>query len=295
MKKQKIGIIDHNEIFAKRLAGFLNKDEGLPFVAVVFTRADALKRYLTEKSLAFLISGMEEIIEAEDIPVIRLVEKKTTDYGMLYRYQKASLIKTDILERYEYLLPEKLTGESLIYGIYSPIGRCGKTTFALELLRQLRGSMYIGMETFNSINMDCGSIEPLLYGIMQKDETVFSELMELSGDWDGRRLLRSPDCYADLKYIDIDHLSWFLRGLSERTGITSVVMDIGPGVFEGPEMLKVCDRIIVPYDTDNDIRINSMESGFKKIGLTEITDRMEYVRMPVGADGLRELAKTLIE
>ncbi|MBR6221929.1 MAG: hypothetical protein IKQ71_00675 [Lachnospiraceae bacterium] len=293
MKKQRIGIIDYNEIFAKRLAGYMNKDQNLPFEVIVFTRADALNKY--KDSLVFLLSGIDEAVSSFQGTLIKLVDTKTTDYDKLYRYQKASLLKADILERFEYRMPKKATEQSVIYGVYSPIGRCGKTTLALELLRQLSGSFYIGMETFNSLLIECQSIEPLLYGIMQKDENVFSEILDISGSMNGQRVLRSPDCFIDFKAVDLEHLSWFLAGLCERLMLSAVILDIGAGVFESPEMLKVCDRLIVPVDIYDDPRIRSMESGFKRAGFSDIIENMEYVRLPIGAEELKTVVKKLVE
>lgn len=264
-----------------RLTEYIN-GQAFPFLMLAFTSVSAVEEYLKEQSLALLIMPVGEEKAKWDIPVLFLSDIRTEDEKLLFRYQSAARLSERISYCFFRAVPQKNVEDAAVYMVYSPFGRCGKTALSMELIRQLPGSLYIGMEEFNSLPGDGQGVEQLLYSIMQKHEGVIEELVQYRQNVFSAYALASPDCYFDFRVLDREHLEWFCAQLTQSGQYTAVVFDVGSGVFESPELLLGCDRLLVPMPAGQKggKKQRSMEAGFTRLGFQKLLERMEYLELP---------------
>ena len=302
-----------------RLMTYINH-AGLPYKAYAFTGQEALRKAVREHGLLFVLCAGQVYRELaadpcmHNIPIGCLTEVAGADgltpYGLcenllpddlhsareqtmevvarpadrfLYRYRSASQLVEDITACVIPLLPEQRSAGMPVYMVYSPCARCGKTTLALELTRQLPGALYIGMETYNSLLEAAkqGSFGQLLYGIMQEDPAVCDRLQTIRQVWHNSYLVPSADAYYDLRVLDEPHMQWFLDALAQTGQYTAVVLDIGTGAIGEPGLLRLGQRIWVPVweDAASQHKLDCMRNAMAVWDCQDIPDRMEVIPM----------------
>ena len=147
MKKKEIVICDQEEGYVERLGRFFERQDGNLFEVHGFTDAVVLSQFLNEKTVDILLVGkaivspvLDPLMENNCRAVLLLSDSpEESDPRVVYRYQSAENLLRQALAVYEETLSPAETEKRLhadIFGVYSPVKRCGKTTLSL-LLGQL--------------------------------------------------------------------------------------------------------------------------------------------------------------
>ena len=145
--KRIMAVYDVDPFYADRFAEFANQREAIPFTAVAFTSIARLREYAAQQQVELLLIGDEvKEDELEGIAagqIVRLSETGRADGGKpnggtpaVYKYQATDSVLRAVTACYQVKRPAvfAVTGtRSQIIGVYSPVGRCGKTGFALTL------------------------------------------------------------------------------------------------------------------------------------------------------------------
>lgn len=145
MYHYKIGICGGDFYYNLKLMEYLNCHEEIPIKAAVFSTGEAVEEYIQGNNLDMLLLGGEKPDMGSCIPVSRLIDQRDTTDG-IYKYQSADAVGRLIMDR----LGKKRAGESSWICIYSPVGRCGKTTLAKKICTHLTRSLYVGLEDYIS-------------------------------------------------------------------------------------------------------------------------------------------------
>ncbi len=282
MKTLRIGILDEEESYVERLAGYLNREQKGSWKISAFTDVSVLGVYLEKRKLDILVGTdreqMEGIYEKHpDLGMVWLTEQEESAelqrepgiFFPLYRYQSAKRIGEGIEE---FAGQIRKQDDKTMIAVYSPIGRCGKTTFALSALEQntYGGWLYIGMEDYSSLpeqeNTEGGAF---LYYMKERNETKVMQWIEENG---GR--IPSAGSPFDTKQIEGEDIEWF-RGILDQCGnCKGAVFDIGTGVLKDYDLLTLFDVVAVPYLT-----------GEKELAKKE---RFEQLLTLYGMDHLRD-------
>lgn len=168
--KKVVAMYEQEEAYGKNLAEYINRRESVPFEMQVFSQADKLSAYLQGHTPQLLLlsegSSLEsygEIREKAD-EVVYLTGQKEQVQGQngdyIYKYQPTDQILNQLIQHIgskEQRDNAILQTSCPIYGVYSPVGRCGKTTFSLllgELLSRRRSVLYIGFDELSFLEED---------------------------------------------------------------------------------------------------------------------------------------------
>ena len=135
-----------------------------------------------------------------------------------------------------------------IYGVYSPVGRCGKTTFSLllgELLARKRSVLYIGF-----------------------DELPF---------WD-----EEVNCPEDLCAIQPEEWSQLILKIAQETEYAAIVLDIGSKLWLADSIFLMCSQLYVPVLSERLAKDQQrrFELWLEKNGSDELLQRMQIVTLP---------------
>ena len=166
--KHILAVYDVDPVYAARFAEVVNQKEKIPFEVVAFSSIERLRAFAAEHPVKLLLLG--EHVPAEEKESIR-VEKVIllSDNGgkpvspsvpCVYKYQSSDAIVRDVMTWYGESpgeLPE-VSGRGLakVLGVYSPVGRCLKTSFALtmgKLLAQEERVLYLNLEEFSGLSV----------------------------------------------------------------------------------------------------------------------------------------------
>ena len=139
-------ICDAEKQYARKLMEAFCEKKNFGFQIHAFSQVEELKAFAEQTQIeVLLISGkvMSETISRMNIGKIILLSdgeiyEAFSDYESIYKYQSAEHIMKEVLCYYaEYAKP--VTGmhygkqEFEVYGVYSPVGRCGKSALAESL------------------------------------------------------------------------------------------------------------------------------------------------------------------
>ena len=165
-------VYDEDPLYAGRLAEYVNQKETFPFQAMAFSDLEKLKAYGRDHEIAILLVGERVREEAKEIKAgLKMLlcdgEFVSQEEASVYKFQSGDCILQEVMACYCTVPPEPglaLIGKrALIMGVYSPIGRCGKTSFSLTLAHMLgksQGVLFISLEEYSGFSkLVCGGYE----------------------------------------------------------------------------------------------------------------------------------------
>lgn len=244
----RIGILNQDKKYSYGLMEYLNNTE-YHFKAITFSGELPLRDYLRTQKLEFLL--IDEELESLDIdvPTIYVSEQREdAKEGYIYKYQSMNAIAKKLLS---YMKKEQVDYQKLrMYGVYSPLGRCGKTTIAKEICKHHRNSLYINMEEYPEEVDTSTNSEVFIYYLANYNPEVLNLIAQLKEDFRGNKSILGVNFYQDLRHISKSNISWFLDMLKANMDFKRVVFDIGQGVLMDIDILSCFDRVIVPTLSD---------------------------------------------
>lgn len=251
----KIGICDADAHYSVNLMEYINMRADIPFQCAAFSNVRAISEYAERNRLDLLL--LDENMECDlGLPCVRMTNAEMETGGMAYisKYQRIDDIAAQIL----HILGARHTeepSELKVYGVYSPLGRCGKTNLAMGICNRYRDSLYIGLEEYCGISEEAfgqaqRTSEHFWYFLLNKNEEVLSCIDGAPKLGSGFTMLCGPDCCRDYRLLSAEHVKWLYGILRERSAFRRVVFDIGAGSLADIEILDCFDRVFLPVLED---------------------------------------------
>lgn len=259
MQKIKIGVMDDEKEYVTRLISYLQEYSKGRWDLCAFTNIQALECYLDKRALDILIGTDRSILDKHrrnNDGICMWLTEQRCDYReeagklyVIYRFQSAreigKCIERIIENEKKYVEEDK----SLI-AIYSPVGRCGKTTMALDVVNSGRYGkwLYFGLEDYSSFE-DTDSekrviMDELLYYWKERKEDKLLALMEQS-----ENTLVSGTSFLDEKQIKVEDFRW-IRNLMLQSKYKGILFDVGTGIIQDFRLFREFDKVIVPFITE---------------------------------------------
>ncbi len=279
MKRLQMLLACEDEVYTERFLIYVNHYyPELPYEWHIFTEGSKLCAYLAgQKAALLLISesmahGMLRFRENDRVwkavdSCILLVDKapgiQQAGWSMVSRYQSIPFLMKKIMKIYAATAKTEKKGnvekgEMEMIGIYSPCGRCGKTSLALAMSEELskeKSTLLLNMEWCSGFGKRFDRIyEQDLSDILCDIEEQRAHLSE--------RLTALIVKNRDVSYVpplrnqeDIwatDKEVWkeLITLIREETGYEALICDFGQGVRGLYELLEMCDRVLVPVYPD---------------------------------------------
>ncbi len=263
---------------------YINGQNIYGILALAFTQEDRFRQYLEGNSLDLALAVEDFDVGQLEEKVIRLCREEGKEG--IYKYQPASEIILEIqksLEK-EYCIRKfensKQDMECRMLGVYSPIGRSGKTNLALALAKET-GSLYIGMEEYSNLIEGRTTMSDFCYWIRKKDEMIIRKVEEQIIIEDEVAKLVSPLTYMDLKELTVEEYAWFFEKIKQYGKFRNIVVDIGSGSLCSYSFLALFHQIFVPILPDIS---SEKERHFKKVlqfvGLEKSSTKFKYIIVP---------------
>ena len=254
MNAKTLVIYDEEKQYANLLMDFFTSKRDIPFQTITFTDKSKLFQFLYSQKVEILLissTAMEEEIEECDIKEIILLSDGSiptdfSSYPSIYKFKSAENIVREVLEKFIEIENDKETfvvskGNAKVVGVYSPVGRSGKTTFAIalaQILSEGHKTLFISFEEFAVFQNEMettspGNLADLMYYYKQNPETVSIKLQAIVQNINSLDYV-SPIYYArDLQLQNLGgggHAGW--RDPGESPGAAS---RYGRGAGTSPE------------------------------------------------------------
>lgn len=288
MQDYRIGICDSDTGYVVSFMEYINMNDEIPFKVSAFSGVEAITEYLEGNNLDLLL--LEKKIKDYEfkVKVVGLSEFKS-DYDsedLIYKYQSIYKI-VEIISRILNEGNQTIKSASYVYGIYSPLGRSGKTELAKGICNYYRESFYIGLEEYSGcFNKTYESTryreiyERFMYYLLSENILIADTIEELYEETGLKSFIALN--YTDLKEISHKHVAWLIKLLRDIGDYRRIVFDIGIGAMSDINILSEMDKVFITVLKDKN-SVNKLEM-FKQIiadkKYTLLESKINFVEVP---------------
>ncbi|MEG1144862.1 MAG: hypothetical protein RSE05_05780 [Clostridium sp.] len=299
--KHVMAVYDVDPLYAVRFAEVVNQKEKIPFEVMAFRSMERLKNFAKENPIELLLIsslvGREEIEELGIKRVISLADGETLktdmEYPSIYKYQSSDNIIREVMSCYCEVegeaRPVSLSSPAAIIGVYSPVGRCLKTSFALtigQLLAQDERALYVTLEEYSGFSTLAhteyqSDLSDLMYYYNQGNYNILrlnSVIHSLNG-LDYVPPARYPE---DLAQMGAEQMADLIRKIAEESIYETVILDVGNYGRQVFPLLKICSVIYMPVKEDS-VSLAKIEEFYNHLnssGNEAIREKIKNLKLP---------------
>ena len=272
MKKNIFAVCDLEKEYACNFMEYLNRKRNIPFEVQAFTSAESLIAYGKENPVELLlISGKAMCRQVQDLKIGTIVilsegvhSPELDEYPSVYKYQSSSDVIREVMACYgeeKAALPVQfpvLKKTTEILGVYSPLGRCLKTSFALTLgqvLARERAVLYLNLEEYSGFEELLGqsfghNLSDLLYFVRQGNQNLMVKMNGMVQTLNNLDFIPPVQAPGDIRGTSWEDWQKLLQELVTHSSYEVIVLDIGNGIEEIFQLLDQCKRIYMPVLSD---------------------------------------------
>ncbi len=318
--KGSIILYDTNVEYAKNLADYsIGKTtyRTSNYNIVVFTELNSLGDFVKKNSNCLLVmsediirdeKAMDIIRELSSIGIVIISEdnRQILEYSTVFRYSKADYVLSELEKVFMESLNKSEDGKNNIYhvsasnkktkiiGVYSPVKRCGKTSFAITLAQVLgtQGQvLYLNFEDIavlgkiDCLQSDTNLSEILYYYIADRAQAV-NRIRTAIHKFKGIDYIPPVTFSTDIQCIDADIVIGVIQCIMEELEYNSIILDISSLIKEYPTLLEFCDIVYMPV-LDDYISVQKVSEFFNRmilLGKADIADIIQKVTVPMLED-----------
>ncbi len=302
-----LALYDNDQHYSERLGRFLESRSELPFRVCRFQDPEKLRQFSDRHGIDVLLSDEHCAREARDFcsprEVICLRENGGTDPedGSIYKFQSGEGILRELLKHYAATPVPERQGRARLYLIFSPLGRIGKSCFALTLARLLARecpTLYLSLEenaafAANQTLRHSGTLSEALY-YHKQNMLDTARLQSLLYDAEGLSYIppvRNPE---DLSALSQGELSSFVDILRSSTAFNALVVDTDSLISRAAPLFPLAEKILIPVREDSASRqkLARFEEFLSHARLLKEPERMIRLLLPQD-DGISDAAALL--
>lgn len=303
--KKMMAVYDTDPVYAERLSDYVNRKEKGIFFAQAFTSREKLMDFAKGNEIDVLLSGEPvDSGEVSGIPShqkIYLTEDREKRTGQeIYKYQSGDDIIREVMAVYcelpgmEPALSAPLGKRKRLIGVFSPVGRCGKTCLALAiglLLAKEEKVLFVSLDTFTGFT-------ELINEPWKRDLSDLIYYYKL-GRFNGIRLnavtyylgdlawlppIRFPDDYSQ---ITVEEMADLLQKILETSDYATMVLDAGDYGRQVLPLLEICQAVYMPVKEDgfSQAKLKEFEEYVENSGKGELKTRMQKIHVPLITGG----------
>lgn len=297
-----LAVCDTEERYAvKLMEAFCENNFG--FQTHAFSSTEELTLFAEQVQIeVLLISGkiMSEAIGQLDIGKIILLSdgeiyEAFSDYETIYKYQSAEhILKETLCYCAEYARP--VTGmyhakqDFAVYGIYSPIGRCGKTLLAKSIAERAgmqKKTLLLDLQSFSAqeeqrSEEQLWDLADMIYFLRQGKKTFLYKLNSIVRSKDSYDYILPMKVPADLRSVTLAEWTELLEKLASDSDYRVVVLDFGNEICGLFSLLSQCTKVFTPVIQEpvSENKIKNFEWNLQEEHFEKVIDSVHKIYLP---------------
>ena len=293
-----LAVYDIEISYGDRLTSYLNARGNIPFKVIAFTSKESLVAYASQSVIDILLISKaalcEEIEKANVKKIVILSEGEPHgEYDSVYKYQSSESLIREVMAGCEAEFTDDIPLKNRnfsaeIIGVYSPLGRCLKTSFSLilgQLLSQSKSVLYLNFEEFSGFDFLMNqSFESNLSDAFyfQKQGNLAAKLPIIIHSMQNLDYIPPVNCPDDLYTINIGDVLKLLEDIMANTPYEILVIDVGNSLKKIDKLLKFCSYIYMPIKDDgmSAAKIQSFENYINMSEQGAILEKIKKVQLP---------------
>lgn len=303
MQTGTLAICDLDSGYANSLMEYIGDKQGIPFKTIVFTDKQELLEHLEDNGIELLLisnTEMDDKLEMQNIKKIILLSEgerltEFSNYETIFKYQSGENIVREVLEHYmeihkNYSVIPMSKQNTEIIAVYSPIGRSGKTTFALtlgQILASEHSAIYINMEEFSAFDKIfgqgySGDLSDLMYFFKQNPEVIPIKLQAIVNNIHGLDYVPPLMFCEDLRNVETKEWIKLVDRIASAGRYDKIILDLSNMVTNIFEMLEICDVVYMPISDDKIslMKVAAFEECVLKKGKEKMLDCIVKIKLP---------------
>lgn len=303
MKKSILAICDVEKEYAYNFMEYINQKRSVPFEIQAFTNVASLLELGSREDIDILLisdKAMCDQVKGLDVENIVILSEGVHDprldqYPSVYKYQSSAQVIREVLACYgEEVMSAQahLAGSRHVglIGIYSPLGRVLKTSFALtlgQILARGRAVLYVNMEEFSGFDTLFHkefehTLSDLLYYIRQENDRAAQQLPSMVETVNNLDLLPPVATPQDIWETSFEQWEKMLDGLLLHSAYEVVILDVGQGVDGWCRLLDRCHKVYMPVldDLISQGKIGQFERLLRMWKQEGLLDKIQKVKPP---------------
>ena len=298
-------ICDSEPVYSQQLAENLSK-KMIDFQIHVCSSLEQVQKLQENGTIHILLvedrfpKEEREKIEAKYRFVLtqRMEQQKDEHENPVYKYQSSDHIFEEImkecLKQDETIFYGQSCKGGQLIGVYSPIGRIGKTTFAVELGKEIAKKekvLYLNLETYSGwkerfLLEGAASLEDLLYYAKQETGNIGIRMEMMIQHFDDLDYIPPLSVSEDLKAVSFEEWENFFEVLLKQSPYQKIIIDFSESVQGLWKLLQMCATIYFPVceDEESKAKIQQFEDNLKLLGYEELLERINKVEIEKDVD-----------
>lgn len=305
MKKSIFAVCDLESSYAVNLMDYLNERKTTPFEVQAFTNVESLTAFARENPIEILLISTRAMCnEIRELPISRVIilsegEKlqDLEEYPFVYKYQSSDQILSEVMEYYveDHPEPHILSGarKTKLCGVYSPVGRTRRTSFALtlgEILAETKQVLYLNFEEYSGFEelFDVKyrtDISDLIYFARQKEGGLVFKLNSVIQTFHELQYIPPALSPGDIRDVSGEEWIAFLQEILSFREYDVIVLDLSEQVDGLFQILKACDRIYMPVRDDmiSRAKLAQYDKLIEMLEFHDIQEKTRRIRPPAQA------------
>ena len=292
MRSIRIGICSRDDRYAANLAMAIGRESGGRIRVQAICGPEKLSEMIMEQPLDLWLSESPEP-EADGKMTVVALTSRPEDKG-IFKYQPVREIVQQLLRCSGG--GNDISQPSGCIAVFSPLGRCGKTTLAraIALAEPAGTALYIGMEDYSDRQVH----SELLYMIRVRAPELWETVTGETAEEAGYACLRLSGMYTELRDVGASDLKWFSEQLLSPGRYSTLIYDVGSAALPDPACLSAFEKIYMPVCSDP-VAVQKLEvfrSEMYSLDLGDIWKKLLQVEIPArlteGTDP-REIVKCI--
>ncbi len=286
-------ICDWEEGYAKALALYLMRKKELTFqVQVCSSMEHVLAAAESGIDLLFISERFSlkerRKINAKYIFVLSAGKLKTKDERelVIFKYQSGEKILSEVFQKCESLAGTNELFQSgikrksgKIIGVFSPVHRIGKTSYALKLSERISSTsnaLYLNLEIFGGIggHFEEGgqTLADVLYYARQEKGNLGWVLTTIVRHREGFDYVLPMPVSEDMKEVQADEWVQLVKKILSESIYETIILDLDEGIGKVYDILKICTEIHLLTDESqySKAKIRQFEKELMLLGHEDI-------------------------
>ena len=298
---QILAVCDSEIAYAYQLVDYLTNKKNFPFQVQLFTSEKTLLEYSLHHPIAVALISQKDYqqqkleLSIDHILILREnFEDDISDLNTIYKYQSMEVIIKELLEwvaKKGTLTRVISDGKNMkLIGIYSPIGKCFKTSFSIvlgQLLSKKHKVLYINMESYSGLEKLLQKefktdMAELIYHLQNSKEKFIYHMGSMTGRIGELDLL--PPFYSFLDFISVSKDEWFqlFQEIEKGTDYEYIILDLSDAIQGLYDILRLCDMVYTLGREDgfSIAKIEQYENVLKKSNYEDIWKKTKCYTIP---------------
>lgn len=273
MEKQVLAVLEPTVEYANLLLGYLQEQKEFMFQVCVFTKEDALRKYVKTTKVHVLLAAEESEYEnfRREVDCLILLSSGRFVKGqdkdpVIYKFQSAQRILKEVcsicLEQGQaqegcYFSNAEETKEQIV--VFSPYGGVGKTLTSVVLghmLGEAKKVLVVNLEPFIKKyrwlqTESTTGVSELIYYVKQENSNLEMKLQTLVTKAGNMDYLQGVSNYLDLQNMTRKDMFQFLQGIRKHTRYDVVIFDVSFFNEATKVLFELCHVILEPVQGES--------------------------------------------